>query len=55
MKHEEAVKIMDQMENCLVRAEMAKKDLDLIVALRALYKLYEEVVRHGEEKALPRE
>lgn len=49
MKHEEAVKIMDQMEDCLVRAEMAKKDRDLIAVMKAVYKLYEEKVRNGKE------
>lgn len=52
MTRNEAVKILDQLENCCLRAEEAKKDLDLIVTMRAVFKLYEEVVRHGEEKTL---
>ena len=53
MEKKKATKILDQLENSCRRAEEGKKDLDLLVALRALHALYEEVVRHGEE-TLPR-
>lgn len=44
MKHDEAVKILDELENCLLRAETARKDIDLLVALRVLYKIIKEKI-----------
>ena len=54
MTQEEKARYLDQLETSCVRAETGKKDVDLIVALRALYKLYEEAVKNGKE-ALPRQ
>ena len=47
MKKSDAVKALDQLQDCLYRAEHGKKDLDLLVALRVLYKVMEDLVRHG--------
>ena len=54
MKDKEAADIMDQLETSCIRVEEARKDKDLMIAIRALYKLYEERVRNGKE-ALSRE
>ena len=45
MTHEQAVKILDQLEDSCGRAEKAKKDVDLIVALRVLYQMMLERVK----------
>lgn len=45
MKREEAVKYLDQLQDCLLRAETARKDIDLIVALRVCYELLETYVK----------
>ena len=45
MKREEAVKYLDQLQDCLLRAETARKDIDLIVALRVCYELLEAYVK----------
>ena len=49
MTHEKAVECLDQIEDCLVRAETSKKDLDLLVALRVLYLMCKDKVRETEE------
>lgn len=54
MTQQDKARILDQLEDSCLRAETGKKDVDLIVALRAVYKLYEEAVRNGKE-ALPRQ
>ncbi len=46
MTHDEKVKILDQLENSLVRAESSRKDVDLLVCLRALYSLFKDEVKH---------
>ena len=46
MKHEDAVEWLDEMESALVRAEMARKDIDLIVTMRAVRKMLESEVRN---------
>ena len=48
MTHEQAVKDLDQLEDCLLRAETAKKDIDLLVALRVLYRILLEKVKEGD-------
>ena len=47
MKHEEAVKWLDQIETSLVRAEKAKKDIDTIILLRLAYEILKEKVKNG--------
>lgn len=46
MTHEELVKWVDQLEDSLTRAEMAKKDVDLIVVLRLAYKIMKERLKN---------
>ena len=46
MTHDEKVKILDQLENSLVRAESSRKDVDLLVCLRVLYSLFKDEVKH---------
>ena len=50
MKDKEAADIMDQLETSCIRVEEAKKDKDLMIAIRALYKLYEERVRDDRRR-----
>lgn len=50
MKHDEAVKILDELENCLLRAETARKDIDLLVALRVLYKIIKEKINEDAKR-----
>lgn len=40
-------KTMDQVENALIRAAKAEKDIDLIVCLRALLVLMEDRLKNG--------
>ncbi len=50
MTHEEKVAWLDQLEKSLTRAELGKKDLDLIVLLRWAYKkALEELKEEGEK------
>lgn len=42
MKHADLVEWVDQLETSLSRAEMYKKDIDLIVCLRLLYTIMKE-------------
>ena len=46
MTHEELVKWVDQLEDSLTRAEMAKKDVDLIVVLRLAYMIMKERLKN---------
>lgn len=48
MKHEEAVKYLDQLEDMLVRIETAKEAdwKDVLYLTRALHWLFREVVRN---------
>lgn len=45
MRHEELAKLLDGVENSCVRAEQAKKDVDLLVALRTIYKILEGMIK----------
>ena len=45
MTREELAKIADQLETSLVRATEAKKDIDLIVVLRALYEMAKDKLK----------
>ena len=42
MTHKEITKWMEQIEDSLTRAEIGKKDRDLIVVLRLLYAVLKE-------------
>ena len=42
MTHKECICWMEQIEDSLIRAETAKKDIDLIVILRLAYKMLKE-------------
>ena len=42
MQHSDVIKWMEQIEDSLIRAETAKKDIDLIVLLRLAYRLAKE-------------
>lgn len=46
MTHDEKVKILDQLENSLVRAETSRKDVDLLVCLKVLYSLFKDEVKN---------
>ena len=50
MKHEDEIRLLDEVEVACVRAEKARKDVDLLVALRVLYKLLEERVKEDERR-----
>lgn len=50
MTHDQWVKWTDQLESSLVRAETAKKDLDLIVVLRLAYNICKERTKETEGK-----
>jgi hypothetical protein len=45
MNHDKAVKWLDEIESALVRAETARKDIDLILVMRILREELEEDVR----------
>lgn len=45
MNHDRAVKWLDEIESALVRAETARKDIDLILVMRLLREELEEDVR----------
>ncbi len=49
MTHDEWVKWADQLENSLVRAETARKDVDLIVVLRLAYQIAKEKTKETEK------
>lgn len=50
MKREQAAKYLDQLQDCLLRAETAKKDVDLLAALRVIYALLEDWIKKEEKK-----
>ena len=50
MKKTDAVKMLDQLQDCLLRAETAKKDVDLLAALRVTYALLEDWIKKEEKK-----
>lgn len=45
MKRADAIKYLDQLQDCLLRSEEAHKDLDLLVALRICYYLLEDWIK----------
>ena len=45
MTHDEWVRWLDQIESSLVRAETAKKDIDIIVMLRLAYQICKDQVK----------
>lgn len=47
MTHDEWVRWLDQIESSLVRAETAKKDIDIIVMLRLAYQICKDQVKEG--------
>ena len=49
MTREELAKIADQLETSLVRATEAKKDIDLIVVLRAAWDIAKERLKEKEK------
>lgn len=50
MTHDDWVKWCDQLENSLVRAESARKDVDLIVMLRLAHQIAKEQVKKTESE-----
>ena len=50
MTHDEWVRWLDQIESSLVRAETAKKDIDLLVVLRLAYQICKDQVKGTEQK-----
>ena len=48
MTKEELARIADQLETSLVRATEAKKDIDLIVVLRAMLEMAKEKLKEDE-------
>lgn len=44
-----SIKSLDAIESALVRAEKAKKDIDLILVMRILRDILEEDVRNGRK------
>lgn len=53
MTHEEKVAWLDQLENSLTRAELGKKDRDLIVLLRWAYKKAKEELKEEQHEHHP--
>ena len=53
MTHEEKVEWLDQLENSLTRAELGKKDIDLIVLLRWAYKKAKEELKEEQHEHHP--
>lgn len=49
MTRKELAEWLDQMETSLVRAEEAKKDIDLILLLRMAHKRLKELLKEAEE------
>jgi len=49
MTRKEWAEIVDQLENSLVRAEEARKDIDLIVLLRLAHKISKERLKEAEK------
>ena len=50
MTHDKAVKWLDEMESALVRAEMARKDIDLLFTMRVVREMLEDEVRKDVRK-----
>ena len=50
MNHDKAVKRLDEMESALVRAEMARKDIDLLFTMRIVREMLEDEVRKDVRK-----
>lgn len=53
MTHEEKVEWLDQLENSLTRAELGKKDRDLIVLLRWAYKKAKDELKEEQHEHHP--
>lgn len=47
MTHEKKVKWLDEIESALVRAETARKDIDIILLMRLARDILESEVRNG--------
>ena len=47
MTHEKKVKWLDEIESALVRAETARKDLDIILLMRFVRDYLESEVKNG--------
>lgn len=50
MTHDKAVKWLSEMESALVRAETARKDIDLLVVMRVVRDMLEGEVRGDVRK-----
>ena len=54
-KRSEIVKWLDEIETDLIRAERARKDIDLLVTMRAVRAILEKIVReesHANQRSL---
>lgn len=49
MTHDEWAKWADQLENSLVRAETARKDVELIVVLRLAYQIAKDKTKETKK------
>lgn len=49
MTNEAIAKALDEVENALIRAVEAKKDIDIVVALRAIEILMTERLKNGSQ------
>lgn len=49
MSNEAIAKALDEVENALIRAVEAKKDIDIVVALRAIEILMTERLKNGSQ------
>ena len=49
MKHDDWVKWLDQLESSLVRAETAKKDIDILLLLRFAFQVVKEKVKETDD------
>lgn len=47
MENKDSARWLDTMETALVRAETARKDIDLLLVMRALRDIFEGEVRNG--------
>lgn len=45
-RHEDAAKWLNAMENAVGRAETARKDIDLIIIMRAVYHILKHLVKN---------
>lgn len=47
MERKDLSELLDQLETSLYRAENGRKDIDLLVALRVLYKLIKDMLKQA--------